>query len=112
MEIDLGPSARAFRDELRGWLEANRPEELLGVDTERAQLMGGTPAVRAWLDKLREAGYVCVSWPKEYGGRGLSGVEVAVMNVSVKCELPVICRIGRSSKPLDEPSSRNIGVRT
>jgi alkylation response protein AidB-like acyl-CoA dehydrogenase len=80
MEIDLGPAARAFRDELREWLEANRPDDLLGVDAERAQLMGGTPAVRAWLDKLRDAGYVCVSWPKEYGGRGLSGVEVAVMN--------------------------------
>jgi alkylation response protein AidB-like acyl-CoA dehydrogenase len=80
MEIDLGPAARAFRDELRQWLEANRPDELLGVDAERAQLMGGTPTVRAWLDRLRDAGYLCVSWPEEYGGRGLSGVEVAVMN--------------------------------
>src|SRR5215204_6488779 len=29
---------------------------------------------------MHEAGYLCVSWPKEYGGRGLTGVEVAVMN--------------------------------
>jgi hypothetical protein len=35
MELDVGPSARAFRDEVRGWLEANRPEELMGVDAER-----------------------------------------------------------------------------
>ena len=27
-----------------------------------------------------DAGYLCVGWPKEYGGRGLSGVEVAVLN--------------------------------
>jgi alkylation response protein AidB-like acyl-CoA dehydrogenase len=80
MEIDLGSAARAFRDELRQWLEANRPDDLVGVDTERVQLMAGTPAVRAWLDKLHEAGYVCVSWPREFGGRGLSGLEVAVMN--------------------------------
>jgi alkylation response protein AidB-like acyl-CoA dehydrogenase len=80
LEIDLGPAARSFRDELRQWLEANRPDELVGVETERAQLMGGTPAIRSWLEQLHEAGYVCVSWPKEYGGRGLSGVEVAVMN--------------------------------
>ena len=33
-----------------------------------------------WADRLRDAGYLCVSWPTEYGGRGLSGVEVAVMN--------------------------------
>ena len=25
-------------------------------------------------------GYLCVAWPKEYGGRGLTGVEVAVLN--------------------------------
>jgi alkylation response protein AidB-like acyl-CoA dehydrogenase len=80
LEIDLGPAARSFRDELRQWLEANRPDELVGVETERAQLMGGSPAIRSWLEQLHEAGYVCVSWPKEYGGRGLSGVEVAVMN--------------------------------
>ena len=47
MEIDLGPAARAFRDELRQWLEANKPEELIGVDAERAALMGEQPAVRA-----------------------------------------------------------------
>ena len=28
MEIDLGPEAEKFRDELREWLEANRPEDL------------------------------------------------------------------------------------
>ena len=31
MELDLGPSARAFRDEVRGWLEANRPEEQVDI---------------------------------------------------------------------------------
>jgi hypothetical protein len=28
MEVDLGPGAETFRDELRQWLEANRPEGL------------------------------------------------------------------------------------
>jgi alkylation response protein AidB-like acyl-CoA dehydrogenase len=80
MEIDLGPAAQAFRDELRQWLEANRPDELIGVDAERAAFGANTPAIKAWTDKLGEAGYLCVSWPKEFGGRGLSGIEVAVMN--------------------------------
>ena len=79
MELDLGPSARAFRDELREWLEANRQEELLGVEAERASF-GNVPGLSAWTEKLHEAGYLCVSWPKEFGGRGLTGVEVAVMN--------------------------------
>ncbi|HZN15899.1 MAG TPA: acyl-CoA dehydrogenase family protein [Acidimicrobiales bacterium] len=80
MEIDLGPAARAFRDELREWLDANKPEELIGVDAERAAMMQRTPVVADWLEKLRDGGYLCVSWPKEFGGRGLSGIEVAVMN--------------------------------
>ena len=79
MDLDLGPSARAFRDEVRGWLEANRPEELVGVDAERLALQR-VPGADDWARKLHEAGLMCVSWPTEYGGRGLGGVEVAVLN--------------------------------
>jgi alkylation response protein AidB-like acyl-CoA dehydrogenase len=77
MEIDLGPEAAAFRDELRRWLEANHPTELEGVEITPGVT---APGLKEWTDKLHEAGYLCVSWPKEYGGRGLSGIEVAVMN--------------------------------
>jgi len=79
MEIDLGPNAQKFRDELREWLEANRPEDLVGIDDERAAY-GNVAGMEAWIQKLSDAGYLCVSWPKEFGGRGLTGIEVAVMN--------------------------------
>jgi alkylation response protein AidB-like acyl-CoA dehydrogenase len=79
LELDLGPQARAFRDELREWLEANAPEELVGVDAERAQF-GDVPGISEWTEKLYKSGYLCVAWPEEYGGRGLSGLEVVVMN--------------------------------
>ena len=49
LEIDLGPQARAFRDEVRQWLEANRPDELIGVDVERAAMAYGDPAIQAWV---------------------------------------------------------------
>jgi alkylation response protein AidB-like acyl-CoA dehydrogenase len=78
-ELDLGPSARAFRDEVRGWLEANRPEVLAGVEAEQLALQR-VPGAEGWARKLHEAGLMCVSWPKEYGGRGLGAVEVAVLN--------------------------------
>jgi alkylation response protein AidB-like acyl-CoA dehydrogenase len=79
LELDLGPRARAFRDEIRQWLEANRPEGLVGVEAERA-VFGDVPGVAEWTDKLHRAGYLCVAWPEEYGGRGLTGLEVVVMN--------------------------------
>ena len=68
VELDLPPRAGAFRDELREWLAANRPPD------------GERPDPEEWDRKLVEARYVCVSWPEEFGGRGLSGLEVAVMN--------------------------------
>jgi alkylation response protein AidB-like acyl-CoA dehydrogenase len=68
IEIDLGPAAQRFRTEVREWLEANKPED------------GARRDDRAWAKKLEEAGFLCVTWPKEYGGRGLSGVELAVLN--------------------------------
>ena len=80
MELDLGPSARAFRDEVRGWLEANRPEELVGIEAEQVALQR-VPGAEDWARRLLEAGLMCVSWPKEYGGRGLGGVEVAVLGL-------------------------------
>jgi hypothetical protein len=80
LELDLGPKAQAFRDELRQWLEANRPEQLIGVEFERAAAFGNDPAMDAWTEELHKAGYLCVGWPQEYGGRGLSGLEVVAMN--------------------------------
>ncbi len=81
MEIDLGPAAAKFRDELRGWLEANQPDRPEGDDADDIAIMRGDRAwVRDWTKKLHQAGYLCVSWPKEFGGRGLTGLDVAVMN--------------------------------
>lgn len=92
MELDLGPGARAFRDELRQWLDANAPDDLRGVSAERLQTEP-VPGVDAWTRQLHEAGYLCVSWPKEFGGRGLSGVEVAVLNEEfARADVPRITR--------------------
>ena len=64
MEIDLGPQAERFRDELRQWLEANRPEGFGDADERTAMTLGR--AWRAWGDRMHEAGYLCVSWPEEF----------------------------------------------
>jgi hypothetical protein len=92
LELDLGPAATKFRGELRDWLEANKPAELVGMSSDMAQ-RSDIPAVRDWADKLTAAGYMCVSWPKEYGGAGLTGVEVAVLNEEfARARVPRITR--------------------
>jgi alkylation response protein AidB-like acyl-CoA dehydrogenase len=92
LDIDLGPRATAFRDEVRAWLEANRPDELVGVELDQTSTED-ISGLAEWTDKLRDAGYLCVSWPTEFGGRGLGGVEVAVMNEEfARLRLPRVTR--------------------
>ena len=92
LELDFGPAAEAFRAEVREWLEGNKPKELVGVNADEAQ-RGQHPALSSWAKKLTEAGYMCVGWPKEYGGRGLTGVEVAVLNEEfARANVPRITR--------------------
>ena len=93
LELDFGPAAQAFRAELREWLEAKKPAELIGVYADALARGKMTPAAREWVKKLSDNKYMCVSWPKEYGGRGLSGLEVAVMNEEfARANVPRITR--------------------
>lgn len=80
MRIDLGPEVERFREEVREWIEANRVEDL-GPADERSTFLGpGNAAQQEWIKRLRGAGLLCISWPEDYGGRGLSAVELAVLN--------------------------------
>ena len=59
LELDLGPAAQAFRTEIREWLDANKPQELVGISTD--MLTRGRYARAAeWGAKLPKAGYMCV----------------------------------------------------
>jgi alkylation response protein AidB-like acyl-CoA dehydrogenase len=60
-----------FRDEVRAWLHDNVPRESqpYGNQAEMAAFD------LAWQQRLHDAGWAGISWPKEYGGRGLTMVE-------------------------------------
>src|SRR6187431_1702097 len=60
----------SFRDEVRAWFDENLPEDLRGHRGGAARFDG--PEVRAWSRALYDAGWSGISWPSEYGGRGLS----------------------------------------
>jgi alkylation response protein AidB-like acyl-CoA dehydrogenase len=77
--IDYGPAAEQLRDEVRQWLEAHAPASLVGVSVPRRPEGQLAADLRAWADQMAGARLVCVSWPREYGGRGATAVEVAVI---------------------------------
>jgi alkylation response protein AidB-like acyl-CoA dehydrogenase len=79
MDLTYPPEAEAFRVEVRSWLEENLPQ---GWGQPGFSM---TPDQRAsfnneWTKKLADGGWICASWPKEYGGRGLSIMESVVLN--------------------------------
>ena len=81
MEIDLGPqAAESSATSCASGSPRTGPTTSTTASTRGVLMFEGGPAVTAWTRKLHEAGYLCVAWPKEFGGRGLSGVEVAVLN--------------------------------
>jgi alkylation response protein AidB-like acyl-CoA dehydrogenase len=63
----------AFRSEVRAWLCAHVPKTPRpGIDFEGAQQ---SAYMRAWQRTLFEGGWAGISWPREYGGRGLSMIQ-------------------------------------
>lgn len=77
--VDYGEEAEQLRDELRTWLTRNAPSRLKGVTVPRRPEGQLAADLRSWADQLADEGLICVAWPKEYGGRGWSAVQIAVM---------------------------------
>jgi alkylation response protein AidB-like acyl-CoA dehydrogenase len=72
MDLTLSPSEREFRDDVRGWLEANHPGREPDGDGAQFEFR------RAWQRSLNERGWAGLSWPTEYGGAGATLVEQAI----------------------------------
>ncbi|QNS06794.1 acyl-CoA dehydrogenase family protein [Streptomyces xanthii] len=67
MNLDFTPEEDAFRAEARAWLAAHVPAEPLpSLETEE-----GFAAHRAWEAELHADRWAVVSWPEEFGGRGV-----------------------------------------
>ena len=78
MDLTYPPEAEQFRTEIRGWLTDNLPDGWF--DEGFSQTPEEKKAFNeAWPAKLYGGGWICASWPKEYGGKGLSTMENVVL---------------------------------
>ena len=71
-----------FREETRIWLEKNCPTGAKGVGqvpTGSTKIKIEDPDVTLWLDRMIEKGWTAPTWPKEFGGAGLSTEEYVVL---------------------------------
>ncbi|MEV6543254.1 acyl-CoA dehydrogenase family protein [Streptomyces sp. NPDC051665] len=67
MDLDFTPDQEAFRAEARAWLHAHVPT----VPLPSLETAEGFAAHRAWEAQLAADRWSVVSWPEEYGGRGV-----------------------------------------
>jgi len=68
VDLTYSPEEKAFRAEVRAWMEANVPSgPLPSFDASRE----GFEAHRAWERTLNAGRWGMVTWPQAYGGRGL-----------------------------------------
>ena len=71
------PEAEVFRTTVKSFLAENLPEGFGGIGTMEGLELDGF--VTQWRKILFEHGYLAATWPKEYGGAGLSAMETVIL---------------------------------
>ncbi len=78
----MAENLEAFREEIRGWLEANFPKSLAKSDEWQQGFMVGKPLTgdaAKWRDAMGKSGYGAPMWPKQYGAAGLSPAQARIL---------------------------------
>jgi len=89
MDFSFSSEEEQFRQNLREWLRQNLPEGWGTAGYKGPKGESRLAFLRDWQRKMYEGGYVGLSWPKEYGGRGASMIELAIFNEEMaKVEAP------------------------
>jgi alkylation response protein AidB-like acyl-CoA dehydrogenase len=79
-----------FRRETRAWLEANCPPSMRTSLVEDQVVWGGRRArfpsedARRWLERMAERGWTAPTWPRAYGGGGLTAAEAQVLEQELR----------------------------
>ncbi|MBX3508105.1 MAG: acyl-CoA dehydrogenase family protein [Parvibaculum sp.] len=80
-----------FRQETRAWLEENCPPSMrTPMTSEDETVWGGrnakykNPEAKLWLDRMASRGWTAPTWPKEYGGGGLTKEENLVLQQELR----------------------------
>ncbi len=78
MQLSYSPEDEAFRDEIRAWLRDNLPKGWFdkGFEMTNEQREAFN---KEWPNKLFQGGWICATWPKEYGGKGLTTMQGVVL---------------------------------
>jgi len=80
MDFTFSPAEIEYRDRARAWIRAHVPDWWKDKEGDEFETEDATfDGTRRWHQELYDAGYVGVTWPKEYGGQGRTHVENALL---------------------------------
>ena len=111
MDLRFSPEEENFRAEVADWLAANLTGRFAaarglggpGREHEAVELR------QEWEKELGRAGWTCLGWPKEYGGRGASLTEQVIFHEEyVRAQAPT--RVGHIGEGLIGPTLIALGT--
>ena len=79
MDFSDTASETEFRQTARAWIQGNAPTYLAaplsgsGFGSTRTGDFDPIAEAKKWQKTKADAGWACIQWPKEYGGRGATG---------------------------------------
>ena len=79
MDMTYPVEAEEFRVEIRSWLKENLPAGWFDPGFEMSD-EDRRSFNQNWPQKLFEGGWICATWPKEYGGKGLTTMQGVVLS--------------------------------
>ena len=77
MELTYPPEATAYREQIRGFLRANLPDDWKGIGALTHE--DAIAFSHRWRATLSANGYLALNWPTEYSGAGLTPLESVVL---------------------------------
>ena len=78
MDLGFTSEEEAFRLEVRGWLEANLPQDWTQAGKGGYREEEDTELQRSWQRRLYDGGWLKLGWPTQEGGRGATPVMQAI----------------------------------
>ena len=78
MDFTLTPDQEAFRQRVRSWLQSNIPDDWTKFGMSEVPRPEAYAFLRKWQATLFDAGFIGITWPKEYGGRSASPIEQVI----------------------------------
>ena len=109
MDLEYTADERAFRDEVREFVQRNLPTDLAAKVHEGKRL--SREDFLAWHRILHKRGWVAAGWPKEFGGPGWTPVQQHIFDeecaaagapfvlpFGVRMVAPVIQRLGNDAQ--------------